>query len=63
MIIKIKQNVDWSYKMTDYTDINQLYINAVEQGNLAEIKLHSEWTEEHQESSDRGLMIYIMEIY
>lgn len=28
--------VDWSYKMADYTDINQLYINAVEQGNLAD---------------------------
>ena len=49
--------------MTDYTDINQLYINAVKQGNLAEIKLQSKRTEENQESSDSGLMIYNMEIY
>ena len=62
MIIKAIAG-DWSYRMTDYTDINQLYINAVEQGNLAEIKLQSKWTEENQESSDSGLMIYNMEMY
>ena len=62
MIIKAIAG-DWSYRMTGYTDINQLYINAVEQGNLAEIKLQSERTEENQESSDSGLMIYNMEIY